>query len=529
MKTRISLLSAVISVALLAGCSEPQTTTKKEATSQSQQQTVALDEKIRTTAQQTLKAFNIPGLAIVAVKDGKVILAEGFGVRDIESQEPVTKNTLFGIASHTKAFTAAAIAHLVDQGKLHWDDKVTDYLPDFKLSDPELTHRLTIRDLLSHRSGLGLGAGDLMIWPNTDKSVDEIIAGLANVPMDHGFRTQFAYNNLMFLTAGELIHQVTGVPYSDYIEQTFFEPLNMDESVVGFSNIPTSNDNVAVGTIEKDGELHRFPLDFLEDFGGAGATAASVDDMGNWLITQLQHGKSPSGEQVFSPESQHQMWQLTTPIGVSDKAAEQGTFFQGYGLGWFVKDYHGVKQVYHSGGILGMLSLTTLIPEENFGITVVSNQQAFGGLTAITQEALEQVLNLPDQDWVAEQSENYRQFMQRKTDFKIPKPDTEEDATLAQQAYVGTYTDAWYGDVEVRMQGDELRLDFTHTPMLKGTLEHYNGDTFIVHWDEPLLEADAYVRFELNEDDSIKQATMKAVAPFTDFSFDFHNLTLVRQ
>jgi len=220
-------------------------------------------DSIRNTAKETLEAFNIPGLAVVAVKDGEVILAEGFGVRDIDSGEPVNANTLFGIASNTKAFTAAAMATLVEQGKLNWDDKVIDYIPEFRLADPAITQSLTIRDILSHRSGLGLGAGDLMIWPNTDKSTSDILAGLAHVPIDHGLRERFAYNNLMFVTAGEVIHRVTGMPYREYVEKTFFQPLNMDESVIGFSHIPETNDNVAVGTIEMNGELHRFPLDFL--------------------------------------------------------------------------------------------------------------------------------------------------------------------------------------------------------------------------------------------------------------------------
>lgn len=485
-------------------------------------------DSIRTTAEETLDAFNIPGLAVVAVKDGEVILAEGFGVRDIKTGEPVNAHTLFGIASNTKAFTAAAMATLVEQGKLNWDDKVIDYIPEFRLADPAITQSLTIRDILSHRSGLGLGAGDLMIWPNTDKSTNEIIAGLAKVPIEHGLRERFAYNNLMFLTAGEVIHRVTGMPYRQYIEETFFEPLNMDDSVIGFSHIPESNNNVAVGTIEMNGELHRFPLDFLEDFSAAGAMASNVDDLSNWLITQLQGGESPSGERIFSETSQQAMWQLTTPLSTSPEAAKEGTYFGGYGMGWFLKDYQGVKRVYHSGGILGMLSLTTLIPEKNFGMVVLSNQQAFGGLTAITEEALEDLLNLPDRDWVEDEQEQYQAFMSKKAEFAIQKPELVRPA-MPLENYSGTYNDAWYGDVKISYEQDKLRINFTHTPMLTGTLEHYNGDTFIVRWDEPLLEADAFIDFSVNRKNEVTAATLEAAASFTDFSFDFHNLNLKKQ
>ncbi len=520
MKTLSKILCVSAAAGALLACSDNAKIEQKEG--------VSLEKKIRQTAEQSLDAFNIPGLAVVAVKDGEVVLAEGFGVRDIESQQPVTPTTLFGIASHTKAFTAAAMATLVEQGKVDWDDKVIEHLPSFKLADPYITRELTIRDLLSHRSGLGLGAGDLMIWPNTDKTTDEVIAGLANVPIEHGFRERFDYNNLMFVTAGEVISEVSGVPYHQYVEQTLFEPMQMDESTIGFSRIDASYDNVAVGTIEMEGELHRFPLDFLEDFSAAGATAASVDDMSRWLLTLLNEGETPTDKRLFKEESLHDMWQLTTPLPVSADAAEQGTYFRGYGLGWFVKDYYGVKHVSHSGGILGMLSFTTVIPEKEFAITVMSNQQAFGALTAIVQESLEEVLDVPDQDWVANESKKYHEFIQKKSDFKVEAVEDPQSA-LALYKYAGTYKDAWYGDVVISEQDDSLRIDFTHTEMLKGSLEHYNGNTFIVRWDEPLLEADAFIDFNVNRNNEIKTATMEAVADFTDFSFDFHNLKLEKQ
>lgn len=520
MKNLTKALFLSVAASTLLACSEQSSADKQDG--------ISLEKKIRQTAEQSLGAFNIPGLAVVAVKDGEVILAEGFGVRDIESQEPVTPTTLFGIASHTKAFTAAAMATLVEQGKVDWGDKVVEHLPDFKLADPYITRELTIRDLLSHRSGLGLGAGDLMIWPNTDKTTDEVIAGLANVPIEHGFRERFDYNNLMFVTAGEVISEVSGMPYHQYVEQTLFEPMQMEESTIGFSRIDASYDNMAVGTIEMDGELHRFPLDFLEDFSAAGATAASVDDMSRWLLTLLNEGETPAGERLFTEKSLHDMWQLTTPLPVSGDAAEQGTYFRGYGLGWFVKDYYGVKHVSHSGGILGMLSFTTVIPEEEFAITVMSNQQAFGALTAIVQESLEEVLDVPNQDWVKKESKKYHEFIQKKADFKVEPVDDLQPA-LALSTYSGTYKDAWYGDVVITEQNDSLRIDFTHTDMLKGSLEHYNRNTFIVHWDEPLLEADAFIEFDVSRSNQVETATMEAVADFTDFSFDFHNLKLEKQ
>lgn len=508
----VSLLSALISA-----CSS--------TPSSSVQSPITLEQKIRQTTQASLQAFNIPGIAVVAVQDGKIVLAEGFGIRDLVNQQPVTADTLFGIASHTKAFTAAAVAQLVEQKKLNWDDKVTQHLPEFRLADASLSQRITIRDLLSHRTGLGLGAGDLMIWPNTDKTSEQILAGAAHLPIAQDLRQGFAYNNLMFVAAGLLIERVSGMPYAQYIAEHFFQPLKMNNSVVGFDNLTPNNTNIAIGNIEYAGEVQRFALDYLQDFAAAGATLSSANDMGNWLLTLLNEGKTADGKQIIAPKQLAQMWQLTTPLPVATRPGQQSTHFRGYGMGWFVKDYHGVKHISHSGGILGMLSLTTLIPEKNFAITVLSNQQAFQGLTTITEEALEQVLNLPDTDWLALQSKQYQDFMQHKTSFKL-KPVENKTKALALNHYAGKYQDNWYGEVTIAQQADQLHINFAHTEILKGVLEHYDGNTFVVRWNEPLLEADAYIRFTDAGNGNITSATMEAIADFTDFSFDFHNLKL---
>lgn len=485
---------------------------------------------VRDDAQRALSDFTIPGLAVVVVKDGKVLLAEGFGIRNIQTGEPVNADTLFGVASHTKAFTAAALAQLVEQGQIDWDDRVVQHIPEFALSDRELSDRITVRDLLSHRTGLGLGAGDLMIWPATDKTTADLIAGLAHVPMASDLRQRFAYNNLMFVVAGEVISRVSGMPYADYVQQNLLQPAGMQRSVVGFSSLPADEQNFAIGHAEIRGpngdELRPFALDYLEDFAAAGALASSANDFSQWLLTQLNEGVSPTGQTLFSPDSQRSMWQLTTPLAVSPSMAADGTYFRGVGLGWFVKDFHGVRHISHSGGILGMLSLTTIIPEHDFAITVMSNQQAFDALTAITNEALEQLLQLPDQDHFGKALAYYRDMMAEKGAFQLANGDG-TPASLTLGDYSGHYSDAWYGDIVIDQLDQQLAIRFVHSPLLVGTLEHYQGDTFVVRWNERLLEADAYVHFELT-DGAVTGARMEAIAPFTDFSFDFHNLKLVK-
>ncbi len=485
-------------------------------------------EKLDQVVETSMARFEVPGMAVAVVENDKLVYAKGFGVRNLKSGEAVNEHTLFGIASNTKAFTVAALGMLVDEGKLSWDDKVIDHLPEFRLYDPYVTREMTIRDLLSHRSGLGLGAGDLMIWPDTDKPVDEIIAGLKYLKPASSFRSRYAYNNLMFLTAGEVVARVSGISWQDFIEQRILNPLGMTDSRAGFSRIAKDNRNFATGHIPLDGKLHPFFVNYLEDFRGAGAITSSVDEMSHWLIAQLNGGQYPGGVRLFSEGQQAQMWHPHITSMVSPQAFEQTRQqFRGYGLGWSIQDYYGYKRMGHGGGILGMVSQVTLIPEKKLGIVILSNQQAFSALAAVTNEVLEDALQLPDTDWVGELADKH--FAHKKEAYASARPDVPADyqAALPAVNYTGTLHDNWYGDVIIEKLGDALRIDFTRTKRLKGTLKHYTGNSFIVEWDEKLLEADAFIEFEMGTDNRVKSAKMHAVAPqITDFSFDFHNLDL---
>ena len=486
--------------------------------------TTDLEEVINTS----MARFDVPGMAVAVVQDDKVVFAKGFGISNLNTNAKVNKDTLFGIASNTKAFTSAALAKLVDEGKLSWDDRVIDHLPEFRLYDSYVTREMRVRDLLSHRSGLGLGQGDLMIWPSTDKSIEDILAGLQNLKPASSFRSQYAYNNLMFVTAGEVVARVSGMSWNDYIEKNILQPLHMDNSRAGFSRIPKSNKNWAIGHIPMDGKLNPFFVNYLEDFRGAGAIASSVNDMSQWLLTQLAGGKMPSGEQLFSEKQQAQMWHPHITSMASKSAYEAyHQQFRGYGLGWSIEDYHGFKKLGHGGGILGMVSQVTLLPEKKLGIVILSNQQAFSALSAVTHEVLEDALELEDKDWVEELAKKH--FASKQKAYANAKPDTPADyqPQLPNINYTGTLHDDWYGDVIIEQLDGKLRIDFTHTKRLKGTLEHYTGNTFIVKWDEKLLEADAFIRFDMGANNRVNSAKMRAVSTaVTDFSFDFRNLNL---
>ncbi|MBQ4832968.1 serine hydrolase [Pseudoalteromonas sp. MMG010] len=486
-------------------------------------------EKIEEVIHASMARFDVPGMAVAIVENDEVVFAKGFGIANLNTKAAVNKDTLFGIASNTKAFTSAALAKLVDEGKISWDDRVIDHLPEFRLYDAYVTREMRIRDLLSHRSGLGLGQGDLMIWPSTDKPISEILAGLKYLKPASSFRSQYAYNNLMFVTAGEVVARVSGMSWNDYIEKNILQPLHMDNSRAGFSRIPKSNKNWAIGHIPMDGKLNPFFVNYLEDFRGAGAIASSASDMSQWLLTQLDGGKMPTGETLFSEKQQAQMWHPHITSMASKSAFEAyHQQFRGYGLGWSIEDYHGFKKLGHGGGILGMVSQVTLVPEKKLGIVILSNQQAFSALSAITHEVLEDALKLDDKEWVEDLAKKH--FAGKNKAYAHAKPDTPVDyqPQLPNINYTGTLHDNWYGDVVVEQLDGKLRIDFTHTKRLKGTLEHYTGNTFIVKWDEKLLEADAFIRFDLNPDNRVKSAKMEAVSTdVTDFSFDFRNLNLL--
>ncbi|EGI75198.1 serine hydrolase [Pseudoalteromonas sp. Hal273] len=508
-------LTKLAAIALLAGTT---------FSSWAQVDTNKIDDVIKAS----MARFDVPGMAVAIVENDKVIFAKGFGVTNLDTNKKVNKDTLFGIASNTKAFTTAALAKLVDEGKLSWDDRVIDHLPEFRLYDSYVTREMRIRDLLSHRSGLGLGQGDLMIWPSTDKSVDEILAGLQYLKPASSFRSKYAYNNLMFVTAGEVVARVSGMSWNDYIEKNILQPLHMDNSRAGFSRIPKSNKNWATGHIPMDGTLHPFFVNYLEDFRGAGAIASSVSDMSQWLRTQLAGGKMPSGEQLFSEKQQAQMWHPHITSMASKSAFESyHQQFRGYGLGWSIEDYHGFKKLGHGGGILGMVSQVTLLPEKNLGIVILSNQQAFGALSAVTHEVLEDALELEDKDWVEDLAKSHFEGKQQAYANAKPEAPADYQPQLPNINYTGTLHDDWYGDVIIEQLDGKLRIDFTHTKRLKGTLEHYTGNTFIVKWDEKLLEADAFIRFEMSSQNRVNSAKMRAVSTqVTDFSFDFRNLHL---
>ncbi len=485
---------------------------------------------------QAMETFQVPGVAVAIIKDDKVLMSKGFGVIEHGKPAKVNADTLFGIASNTKAMTSALIAQLVDQDRLSWKTRIIDIIPEFQMPDAYVTREFTITDLLSHNSGLGLGAGDLMIWPDTTHTIDDIIKGIRYLPEVSSFRSEYAYDNLMYIIAGEIIARVTGKSWEENIKEHIFRPLNMNTTRAKFSLIEKNNNNVARAHVPLNGKINVVGGNFIEKFHSAASVASNVNDMALWLKTQLNKGvyqENGEDKQLFSKQQNRKMWQAHTLKYVSDRATKNDkTHFSAYGLGWDLKDYHGVKLVQHTGGILGMISKVVMVPEENLAFVILTNQQSGYAFNAIANEILHSYLKISDTDWVSHykamkdkraESEKARSLEAENSRDKNSKP------SLSLVSYAQTYKDNWYGDINITYKNDQLEMQFSKTAELKGTLEHYQHNTFIVRWDDKTLEADAFVNFNLNEDGSINFATMKAVSPKTDFSFDFHDLKLIPQ
>lgn len=485
---------------------------------------------IDSTVARAMSVFQVPGMAVAIVKDGKVVFSKGYGVRAVDKLGAVDADTLFQIGSNTKAFTAAALAILVDEGKIRWDDKVIDYLPEFRLQDPYVTREFTIRDLLTHRSGLGLGAGDLMFYPATDMTRAEIIRGLRFLKPTSSFRSRYDYDNLLYMVAGQIIPAVTGKPWEDFVEERIIAPLGMKGCVAGYGRIRDHGD-VAVPHSVIDGKVRAIPVGRLDAIGSAGTINCNVSGMAKWLNLQLSEGVTPGGDRVFSGDRSKEMWSLITPMPAGPLAALYRTNFTGYGLGWIVSDVLGYKRVAHTGAVGGSVTWVTMVPELKLGIVVLTNQESGLAMEAVGGQILDAYLGAPTRDWVAMAEAYARDKGAAANTVEADVARTVASAgppTLTLDSYTGRYVDAWRGAVDVRREGAKLILRFSRTSQLEGTLLPYKGDTFVVRWNDRSLHADAFVRFEPGFDGRVAGITMRAVSPTTDFSFDFQDLDLRR-
>ena len=489
--------------------------------------------EIDKLVERTLKEFDVPGISVGIVKDGKLIHAKGYGVKSLNTKEKVDENTLFNIASNSKAFTTAAIGILIDEGKLKWDDKVIQYIPEFRMYNAYVTEEFTIRDLLTHRSGLGLGAGDLMFFPDSNNfSVKDVISNIRYLKPTSGFRTKYDYDNLLYIIAGEVIERVSGKSWEEFVESRIMAPLNMTQSAGDYKRLK-DNANIAAAHAPIDGKVQQIPRYVFTYGNAAGGIFSNITDMSKWVIAQLDSGKYNNGKRLFSEKVQAEMWTPQTIIPVRSKGG-YNTQFNSYGLGWFISDVKGYKQVSHTGGMPGMVTQVTLIPELDLGIIVLTNQQSGAAFTAITNQIKDSYLGITGTDRVKELSDRVKannESANKVVDdiWNVIKNNRKKSACKIDiSQYIGTYHDAWFGDISIAEKDGNLYFSSSRSKKISGKMFYYKGNTFVARWNDRSMDADAFVMFDLDEEGKAVGIKMKAISPLTDFSFDFHDLDFKR-
>jgi CubicO group peptidase (beta-lactamase class C family) len=495
-------------------------------------QTAASAQEFDAFANKTMETFGTPGMAVARVESDK-ISTFAYGVRRLGAPPRVDAHTIFPIGSNTKAFTAAALAILVDQGKLRWDDRVVDRLPGFRMYDAYASSEMTIIDLLCHRSGLGLGEGDLLFIPSTNRSRADVVHAIRYLKPATSFRSGYAYDNVLYSVAGEVVEAVSGERWEDFVRHHLLQPLGMRDAVVDIN--AQGADSVARHGRVSSAVRGIGPQSVLttvmsgDAVAPAGAINASADDMGRWLRVQLKHGALDDGKRLFSEAASQQMWTPRTLMPIGAAAGPLGVVqpsFQAYALGFVVRDYRGHKIIFHTGGVLGGISVVAFIPEKNAAFAVLVNSEDVGTLMAMFYHLLDQSLDLPPSDWIG----TFKQvFEQQQTEaLKVMQAQQgashpERGPSLQTSAYAGVYRDAWYGTATISRSGNGLDIRMDRTPGMQGALQHVQYDTFRTHWGRQGIE-DAYVTFALDPDGSIREMSMKPVSPLADFSYDYQDL-----
>lgn len=488
--------------------------------------------------ERVLTTFAVPGAAVAIVKDGRIVLAKGYGVRKLGAPERVDADTRFGIASNTKLFTATALALLVEEGKLRWDDPVIRYLPDFAMYDPFVTRELTVRDLLVHRSGLGLGAGDLLWWPASTYDRAEIARRLRFIKPATSFRRAYAYDNVLYLVAGQLIEKLSGTSWEQFVRTHILAPVGMTSSTVRHSDASRGG-NVAATHADVDGVVRPIAPMTSDNTNPAGGVNATATDIARWMIVQMDSGRiapataSAPERRLFSPSSTRELWSIVTPLRpplVASRGFEHlRPNLMGYALGLFVSDYRGHQRLQHSGGLPGYVSLVTMIPDARLGVAVLTNQESGEAYNAISLRAIDAFLGVTPPDYLgfyAARRDSARAMRARTSNRVAAARDSTSGPSLPLAKYTGRYEDAWYGDIGLSMEGSKLVMRFAHTPQLVGDLVHWQHDTFLVRWRDRELRADAYATFALNPDGSVDQLRMAPASEDVDFSYDFQDLLL---
>ena len=431
-----------------------------------------------------VKEWNVPGLAIAVVYRGQLVFAKGYGLRDVGRPEPVDTQTIFAIASTTKAITAAALGMLVDEGKVRWDDPVTKYVPTFQMSDPWTTREATVRDLITHRGGLPNAD---YLWTGGDNSRAEVIRRIRFIPPSYSFRGGYVYHNVMYTVAGAVIEAASGMSWDDFIRRRIFDPLGMSRSVTTLAEAAT-RDNRAMPHASVGDTLRVSGNSTADGIGPAGSVWSSVADMSKWVRFLLDTGRV-NGKPLLTPATWAELFKPVTimPPWTSNSAPQlrmAQPHFRTYALGWFQQDYRGYQVDFHTGSLTGMTAINGLIREAGIGVYMITNTSS-EIRHALMFKVFDLFLGAPARDWSGEMLALTRVDEARNDSVAARNRRSRVEGTrptLALDQYPGTYADSLYGKIAVTMENGALRYRFSSSQA--GTLEHWQYDTFQVVWDD---------------------------------------------
>lgn len=464
-----------------------------------------------------LSTFDVPGVGVAVVKNGEILLSKGYGIKRLGQPDPVDENTLFSIASNSKAFTATALGMLVDQGKLKWDDPVIKHLPWFEMSDDYVTRHLTVRDLLVHNSGLPAYANDMLNFPPAQMSRKELLLKLKDTPLVNEFRSVYAYDNILYLAAGEVVEAISGMSWETFVEKRIFKPLGMNRSISRFSTM-RNQPNIAYAHARRNGALKVmdtfFDLNIGDPGNPAGGIATSAADMAKWIKMHLDSGKIDHARRLFRPEVTGELWKTVMPMPLSKepewlKPAQK--HFYGYALGFRTYDYRGLQVIGHGGLLTGFVSQIALLPQLDLGVIVLTNQLSSEAYWAIIHTILDHYMKAEPFDWIAGYKKSSDRAIARQDSlakaYQPVLPDPNIPRTMPVASYAGVYKDPFIGRMIITEKGpDALHLSFTKAKYYSGTLQHFHGDLFRLVYDDPNRGDGPFLSFILNADKSIREA-----------------------
>jgi CubicO group peptidase (beta-lactamase class C family) len=458
-------------------------------------------------ANTALRDWNAPGVSVSVVKDGKVVLAKGYGVRKVGESAPVDEHTLLSIGSISKSFAAMGLGMLVDEGKVSWDDPVSQYLPYFQLHDPYVTRELTLRDLLVHRSGLPEVCGGVL-WYGSDYSREEVLKRIRYIKPVSSFRSTFAYQSVMYMAVGEVIRAVSGKTWDDFTRERIFTPLGMNESNSLFRDLKKAR-NLALPHVRIDGKPVAIAYRDSDALGPGGAIVSSAHDMARYMQLLLAEGRF-DGKKLYSEKVAQELFtpQMLVPNRPSSRPELEAlnTPYSAYGLGWFLREYRGRKIVYHTGGMDGMSAIVMLVPEEKLGITVLTSNDG-GIFYPLALRVLDAHLGAPPTDWSTVMLKFRGDGEKKAKDAEAALvaarvPGTKPSLELGR--YAGSYRDRMYGDLSIAQENGKLVLRFSHSPSFTADLEHWQYDTFRLHWRDPMSWPKGFLTFSMDAKGKLK-------------------------